>query len=85
MNFWKHLWGFVLILVKYLFPFGREAGRGKRVGWIGHAGDGVTHLANRKPKEPQESMKHHRGVLNDRLQPPRANGGLSFVRKGGKG
>jgi hypothetical protein len=45
----------------------------------------VTHLADGKPKGHQECIKNHSGVLNDRLQPPRASGGVSIVRNGGKG
>ena len=45
----------------------------------------MTHLADGKPKGHQECIKHHREVLNDRLQTPMASGGVSIVRNGGKG
>ena len=48
-------------------------------------GTTMTHLANGKHKGPQKCISHHRGVPNNRLQPPRASGGVSIVRKGGKG
>jgi hypothetical protein len=51
----------------------------------GDRGTTVTHLADGKPKGHQECIKHHRGVPNDRLQPPRASGGVSIVRNGDKG
>jgi hypothetical protein len=51
----------------------------------GDRGTTVTHLADGKPKGHLECIKHHRGVPNDRLQPPRASGGVSIVRNGGKG
>ena len=56
-------------------------------GWEvkGDRGTTVTHLANGKPKRPQKCISHHRRFLNNRLQPPMASGGVSIVRKGGKG